>query len=128
MDFVKFAHDRSRMCNAQRGQGEGCKGCPLDQIMDRGSVCSVWCFKNPEKAIEAVEQWVKEHPVKTRQSVFLEQWPDARIHRTDELPFVSPCYLVNKTVPECTGTSCPECRKAFWLAEVEEGKDENGCS
>lgn len=29
MDFVKFAHDRNRMCNVKRGIGEGCKGCPL---------------------------------------------------------------------------------------------------
>ena len=32
MDAVKFAHDRNRMCNAQLGQGEGCKNCPLNQI------------------------------------------------------------------------------------------------
>lgn len=29
MDFVKFAHDRNRMCNTQLGAGEGCKGCPM---------------------------------------------------------------------------------------------------
>ena len=73
-----------------------------------------------EGMVEAAEQWAAAHPIKTRMSVFLEQWPDARIHRADGLPFVSPCYLVNKTDPECTGTSCPKCRKAFWLEEVEE--------
>lgn len=71
-------------------------------------------------AVKFVERWAAAHPIKTRMSVFLEQWPDARIHRADGLPFVSPCYLVNKTDPECTGTSCPKCRKAFWLEEVEE--------
>ena len=71
-----------------------------------------------EGMVEAAEQWAAAHPIKTRMSVFLEQWPDARIHRADGLPFVSPCYLVNKTDPECTGTSCPKCRKAFWLEEV----------
>lgn len=71
-------------------------------------------------AVKFVEQWAAAHPIKTRMSVFLEQWPDARIHRADGLPFVSPCYLVNKTDPECTGTSCPKCRKAFWMQEVEE--------
>lgn len=76
--------------------------------------------KHPEEAVAIAEKWAAEHPAKTRMSVFLEQWPDARIHRADGLPFVSPCYLVNKTDPECIGTSCPECRKAFWLAEVEE--------
>ena len=71
-------------------------------------------------AVKFVERWAVAHPIKTRQSVFLEQWPDARIHRADGLPFVSPCYLVNKTNSECGGTSCPECRKAFWMQEVEE--------
>ena len=119
MDFVKFAHDRNRMCNAQRGQGEGCKSCPLDQIMDRNSVCSVWCFQNSEKAIEAVEQWAKEHPAKTRQSVFLEHYPNAQ--------FFSGCLNAcprdvfgNTTGINCNAQPCFECKKAFWLAEVEE--------
>lgn len=42
MDFVKFAHDRNRMCNVIRGIGEGCKGCPLDEVVK--GVCSVWCL------------------------------------------------------------------------------------
>ena len=75
---------------------------------------------DPQECISVVEQWAKEHPTKTRQSVFLEQWPDARIHGADGLPFVSPCYLVNMPNPKCTGIACPECRKAFWLAEVED--------
>lgn len=71
-------------------------------------------------AVKFVEQWAAAHPIKTRMSVFLEQWPDARIHGADGLPFVSPCYLVDKPDLKCTGTACPECRKEFWLAEVEE--------
>ena len=42
MDFVKFAHDRNRMCNVKRGAGEGCKGCPLDEIMDKIQMRSLW--------------------------------------------------------------------------------------
>lgn len=56
MDFVKFANDRNRMCNVIRGIGEGCKGCPLDEVVK--GVCSVWCLNNPEKSIEVVERWV----------------------------------------------------------------------
>nr|DAG62557.1 MAG TPA: hypothetical protein [Caudoviricetes sp.] len=119
MDFVKFAHNRNRMCNAQRGQGEGCKGCPLDQIMDRKSVCSVWCFQNPEKAIEAVEQWAAEHPVKTRQSEFLTMFPGADVGETDGCLTLNPCHFYKKMQLECSGRKCSDCRKAFWLAEVE---------
>lgn len=72
-----------------------------------------------EEMVKAAEQWATEHPVKTRQSVFLEQWPDARIHKEDGLPMASPCDLDGKLAGKCEGIPCPECRKKFWLAEVE---------
>lgn len=98
----------------------------VDRLSKRGSIEEKMRYNDYRTAgdnawaVKFVEQWAVAHPIKTRMSVFLEQWPDARIHRADGLPFVSPCYLVNKTDPECTGTSCPKCRKAFWLEEVEE--------
>ena len=123
MDFVKFAHDRKRMCNAQRGQGEGCKDCPLDQIMDRNSVCSVWCFQNPEKAIEAVEQWAAEHPVKTRQSVFLAQYPEVKLSQDGVITIcpvvVSAAYRAKNGLCANPSEKCNDCRRKFWLAEVE---------
>lgn len=67
-----------------------------------------------------MEQWAAEHPAKTRQSVFLEQWPEARINDADGLPMASPCDLSGKLAGKCEGIHCPECRKKFWLAEVEE--------
>ena len=33
-----------------------------------------------EKTVAAVEQWSKEHPRKTRQSVFLKRWPNAAVY------------------------------------------------
>lgn len=123
MDFVKFAHDRNRMCNVKRGTGEGCKGCPLDEIMDKKSVCSVWCFQNPEKAIEVVEQWSKEHPMKTRQSVFLEQYPETVL---DEGGVVPICPLtLSKAHRNSSGRCknpkklCIDCRSEFWMQEVD---------
>lgn len=73
-----------------------------------------------EGMVKAAEQWAAEHPIKTRQSVFLEQWPDARIKKADGLPMASPCDLDGKLAGKCDGIHCPECRKKFWLAEVEE--------
>ena len=123
MDFVKFAHDRNRMCNEQRGQGEGCKSCPLDQIMDRNNVCSVWCFQNPEKAIEAVEKWAAAHPVKTRQSVFLEQYPGAAISKDGAIAIcplaISAAYRDEKGLCADPSEECADCRRKFWLAEAE---------
>lgn len=71
-------------------------------------------------AVKFVERWAIAHPIKTRQSVFLEQWPDARIKKADGLPMVSPCDLDGKLAGKCGGIHCPECRKKFWLAEVED--------
>ena len=114
MDAAEFVKTLRRMCNVE------CINCEIWKRRSGGESCTAWQKNHPEEAVAIVEQWAAEHPVKTRMSVFLEQWPDARIHRADGLPFVSPCYLVNKTDPECTGTSCPKCRKAFWMQEVEE--------
>lgn len=72
-----------------------------------------------EGMVEAAEQWAAEHPAKTRQSEFLKQWPEARINDADGLPMASPCDLDGKLAGKCDGIPCPECRRKFWLAEVE---------
>ena len=65
MDAVEFIKTRARMCR----EYDGCAECPLDffceceeehQEQDSGD--------RAIKAVRAVEQWAKEHPVKTRQS------------------------------------------------------------
>lgn len=114
MDAVEYLKTLNRMCHCE------CLKCEFGKARSGFETCPVWQRTHPEEAVAIMEKWAAAHPIKTRMSVFLEQWPDARIHRADGLPFVSPCYLVNKTDPECTGTSCPKCRKAFWLEEVEE--------
>ena len=77
------------------------------------------CFKLEEKdteIVEKVEQWAKEHPVKTRQSEFLKQWPDAEIDG-DGLLRIAPCQL---NVKLCKNReACDKCRHDFWLKEIE---------
>ena len=85
------------------------------------------CFKLEEKdteIVEKVEQWAKEHPVKTRQDEFFNQWPDAEIGY-DGLPTVAPCQL-NIELLQCDSQEdcenrgvCDKCRRDFWLKEVE---------
>lgn len=115
MDALTFLKERSRMCDTYRGKGDRCKGCPLEKEVD--DVCSVWCFKNPEKAIAAVEQWITEHPRKTRQSEFLKQWPYITM-RCDGMPDLNPCDLDGRLHDICTH-DCLACRRAFWKQEVE---------
>lgn len=80
-----------------------------------------------EEIVSRVEQWAKEHPVKTRQSEFLKMWPDAEIGG-DGLPNVAPCQLclglIHSEFPEdCESRGlCVECRRDFWLAEIKDGE------
>lgn len=71
-------------------------------------------------AVKFVERWAAAHPVKTRQSEFLEQWPEADIDDTDGCLNLNPCEFYKKMRKECVGKLCSECRKEFWLAEVED--------
>lgn len=73
-------------------------------------------------AVKFVERWAVAHPIKTRQSEFLKQWPDASI---DDLGVLKVCPSPISTSHRnahggCTysGGNCSDCRRKFWLAEV----------
>ena len=77
-----------------------------------------------EGMVEAAEQWAAEHPIKTRQSVFLEQYPEARIG-DDGVLHVDPCSISasHRNVSGSCATmrrECKDCRREFWMQEVEE--------
>jgi hypothetical protein len=114
MDAVKFVKTLGRMCNAE------CIKCEFWKRRGKWESCNSWQKNHPEEAVAIVEQWAAEHPIKTRQSEFLKQWPDARIKKADGLPMASPCDLDGKLAGKCDGIPCPECRRKFWLAEVKE--------
>lgn len=115
MDTVEFIKTRARMC-----KNLSCGQCPLKFF------CSSSFFDQVEIAEDGasvVEQWAKEHPVKTRQSEFLKQYHDAEIfndtylnicpallskeHRDDDYN----CYMVT--------LNCDKCKHDFWLKEIE---------
>ena len=114
MDAVEFLKAFGRLCNNYLC-GDNC---PLidscDDESDDGYV----------RKVQIVEKWAKEHPVKTRQSEFLKQWPDAEVG-DDGYPSVAPCQLY-KDIEEkdengicCKNCGCDKCRRDFWLKEVE---------
>lgn len=104
MDAVKFIEERRRMVKATRGHLP---------IMVEGI--------SPENIVKEVEEWAAAHPRKTRQDVFLEQWPDALIRCDDELPQTDPCDLDATTYnfDNCDTQHCYDCRREFWMQEVE---------
>lgn len=73
MDAVEYVKTQFRLCRSK----DSCSECPLQ---DKENCCCIMdTIEYVEKAVQIVEQWAKEHPVKTRQSEFLKVFPKATI-------------------------------------------------
>lgn len=117
MDAVKFLQERARMCNSF---SPNCEGCRVDEAKPVMSECYQWMFENPERAVKIVEEWSAANPRKTRQSMFLEQWPNA-IVEYGTLTICPKVVLGRKGWAEdgCGEILCNNCRREFWGQEVE---------
>lgn len=113
MDAVKFVKTLGRMCNAEYIR------CEFWKRRSGGESCTSWQKNHPEEAVAIVEKWAAAHPAKTRQSEFLKHYPGARI-TIDGFLHACPMDVSSDTGINCSAQTCTECRKAFWLAEVEE--------
>ena len=114
MDAVEFFKTVNRLCKNQ-----SCKECPVYKDMH----CMVGfdddSIKSIDETVSKVEQWAKDHPVKTRKSEFLKSFPNAK---TDGGAII---FCPRNFLPEVDGEAyckkhdkCRECRKDFWLTEV----------
>ena len=117
MDAVKFIKERDRMCRFCHHAGD-CYQCPA-----KDCECSALeGMVDDDNIVTIVEEWSAAHPRKTRQSVFLEQWPNARI-REDGILDIYPCVVCTTTKEnndcKCVNFSCVDCRREFWMQEVE---------
>ena len=76
-----------------------------------------------EDVVKEVEEWSAAHPRKTRQSVFLEQYPEASIGDDGVLrlcPFlIEESYRNNDGGCKAVQRQCSDCRKEFWGQEME---------
>lgn len=116
MDALEFLKERRRLCKSYKG----CKGCPFAK-----NPCTISNFVSDEaytKIIATVEQWSKEHPRKTRQDVFLEQYPEAKIDGGDCLD-LCPCAISATHRDEygrcaIVDTKCFICRREFWMQKI----------
>lgn len=107
MDVLNFFSEFRRMCKAS----SDCTKCQY-----HGDMCDN-AIELLEKNVAMVEQWSREHPRKTRQSVFLEQWPEAEL--VDGIIDIKPCSLAASPRSKCPKTFCYDCRREFWMQEVE---------
>lgn len=106
MDAVKFIEERRRM---YRTTGK------------HAPTLAEWI--PAEDVVKEVEAWSAAHPRKTRQDVFLEQWPNVLL---DEHGVIAICPTVlsaehRDRIKECANPArrCADCRKEFWGQEVE---------
>ena len=125
MDAVKFIEERNRMC---KSFGDRCTGCPasdacgccaVDQAVDQASTLDATA------QVAIVEKWSAAHPRKTRQSVFLEQYPKAPIDAFGVL-FLCPMYIstdYGDAARLCCNIlkKCGVCRREFWMQEDKDG-------
>ena len=115
MDAVEFFKKVNRLCKNQ----SGCEKCPIRKNGTCMAGCRGVSVKSIEETVSKVEQWAKDHPVKTRQSELLKLFPNAKIDRGAII------FCPRNFLPEVEGEAycekhdkCRECRKDYWLAEV----------
>lgn len=110
MDAVEYVKQRNRMCDYYTNCGD----CPASGFDGCSSLSSVF------KMIPIVEQWVKEHPVKTRQGEILKLFPNTDKNNgvLDFCPQRFGYFRDNCKCCEPT-TECTECKRDFWLKEIE---------
>lgn len=116
MDAVEFIKTVNRLCGNQ--------GCCKEGPVAKEGRCLIGfdneSVKSVEETVSKVEQWAKDNPVKTRQSEFLKQFPNADLTR------LLPCIIEKdkrptrciKYIDEVGHALCDECRNDYWNEEV----------
>lgn len=112
MKNFEIFREYKRMCESF----SGCRECPLGDTR----FCTNTIPDNEEcrNVVKKIEQWVKEHPEKTRQTVFLENYPNALL---DDEGYLDICpQEIEKDMP-CpyklttdTFYGCDECHRKYW--------------
>ena len=120
MDAVEFLKEAKRYCRwckntTQDGKKRLCEVCYFEKLNDIFDLHPMAYHK----FVEMVEQWAKEHPVKTRQSEFLKIFPNANLDDYG-IPLIAPCDVYDEERKSgCWENGCDKCRHNFWLKEIE---------
>lgn len=115
MYVMEFIRERNRMCK----HFGCCAECPANDV-----ICgTIGETNDAERLVQIVEEWAKEHPHKTRQDKFLEQYPEARIYDNGVLG-VCPAAISLSHRRDGGGClyhrkECRDCQREFWMQEVE---------
>ena len=121
MDAIEFIRERNRMCATYTPKR--CEGCPADNYGGCGVTCIMIDKIDAERLVPIVEKWSAEHPRKTRQNAFLEQYPDTELDRFGVIQLcpasISATHRDSNGEYKTTEIMCADCRRGFWMQEVE---------
>lgn len=111
MDAVEYVKNQFRLCRSK----DSCSVCPLQ---DKENCCCITdTIEYVEKSVQIVEEWAKDHPVKTRQSEFLKMFPNAAIDEDNGILCIKPC-AIDESIGCTNGKGCGDCYRKYWLTEV----------
>lgn len=110
-------YDYARFTQVHCSVDDECAGCPLNNLH-----CELENADSEEltKINEIILNWCKEHPIKTRQSEFLKMFPNVTL--IDDVINICPNIIDIQYDVDCDEISCDQCKKEYWLAEVDENE------
>ncbi len=120
LEFIKYLKKMCAQYGVENQKHAFCQGCPA---LTEEDVCIVnyqYDSCNPNKAVEAVEKYAKENPIKTRNSEFLKYYPNADI-LDNGVVNMCPKWVDKDYKPNagCSNTKCHDCKTKYWMQEVE---------
>lgn len=117
MKAVEYLKTKNRMTNNCEAY---CFNCLLGSGLNGQKVtCKRLEIEFPEEAVEIVEKWAKENPVKTYLSVLLEKFPNTKLTE-DKYPNLCPDAIFDITtgLKECCEMECVDCWNREYKEEV----------
>lgn len=117
MDAVEYMKALHRMCIKSRD----CNTCPIYKCTGKKCLLPYSSDVAMEEQVKIVDEWAKACPERTRQSVFLERYPNAKADEDGSIG-ICPTVIEGKNCNELSdGTSCcKECRSNYWSQEVQD--------
>lgn len=110
MKAIEYLKAKARFCTGI------CNICPLNSNNNEEKLyCDDLEIERPEIAVELVEKWAKENPVKTYLSVLLEKFPNTKLNYNG-IPTICLSDLFDIDGRQCPVMTCQDC----WNREYKE--------
>lgn len=113
MDALEFINERDRMC----ATSENCNACFANR---NGCIFNYPANNTAKEQVKVLEEWSAAHPRKTRQSIFMEQYPNAKCFNGIVLfcpKAIDTCFSC--PIDEDDNVDCCVCKHEFWSQEVQ---------